>query len=179
MAMDEAWSMTSSRGAWEPDNALSGMTPNISPFPVLLLGLFGADHGVLVLRGGSLVANLFQRDRNAGRALFGGALFSPARPRASCQGGSIGARLTGMRVMESMMDEIESRVVECFANVFPSLSREQLPRVSQSSVAEWDSVHHVILLAALAEEFQFEVDYEAAEELRSFALVVDHVRNRP
>jgi acyl carrier protein len=76
------------------------------------------------------------------------------------------------------MDEIEARVLECFANVFPGVPRDQLPRVSQSSNAEWDSVMQVTLLAALAEEFQFQVDYEAAEELRSFALVVDHVRNR-
>jgi acyl carrier protein len=76
------------------------------------------------------------------------------------------------------MDEIEARVLSCFANVLPGLPREQLPRASQASVAEWDSVMHVTLLAALAEEFQFEIDYEAAEELRSFALVLDHVRNR-
>lgn len=77
------------------------------------------------------------------------------------------------------MDETEARVLECFANVFPAVPREKLPRVSQSSVAEWDSVMHVTLLAALAEEFELEIDYEAAEDLRSFALVLDYVRNRP
>lgn len=76
------------------------------------------------------------------------------------------------------MDEIESRVLECFSNVFPSVPRERLPSLSQASVAEWDSVMHVTLLASLAEEFGFEMDYEAAEDLRSFALVVDHVRGR-
>jgi acyl carrier protein len=76
------------------------------------------------------------------------------------------------------MDEIESRVLECFSNVFPSVPRERLPSLSQAAVADWDSVMHVTLLAALAEEFGFEIDYEAAEDLRSFALVVDHVRGR-
>jgi acyl carrier protein len=76
------------------------------------------------------------------------------------------------------MDEIESRVLECFSNVFPSLPRERLSSLNQASVAEWDSVMHVTLLASLAEEFGFEIDYEAAEELRSFALVVEHVRER-
>jgi acyl carrier protein len=56
--------------------------------------------------------------------------------------------------------------------------RERLPSLSQASVAEWDSVMHVTLLAALAEEFGFEIDYEAAEDLGSFALVVEHVRER-
>jgi acyl carrier protein len=77
------------------------------------------------------------------------------------------------------MDEIEARVLDCFGNVFPGVPRDQLPRVSQSSIAEWDSVMHVTLLAALAEEFQLEIDFEAAEDLRSFALVVDYIRNPP
>ena len=76
-----------------------------------------------------------------------------------------------------MMDEIEGRVLGCFANVFPGVSKTDLPRVNQASLAEWDSVLHVTLLASLAEEFDFEIDYEAAEDLRSFALVVDFVRN--
>jgi acyl carrier protein len=77
------------------------------------------------------------------------------------------------------MDEIEARVLECFGNVFPGVPRDTLPKVSQASIAEWDSAMHVTLLAALAEEFQIEIDYEAAEDLRSFALVVDYVRNPP
>jgi acyl carrier protein len=76
------------------------------------------------------------------------------------------------------MDEIETRVLDCFANVFPAVPREKLAKVNQASVAEWDSVMHVTLLAALAEEFQIEIDYEAAEELLSFALVLDYVRTR-
>ena len=76
------------------------------------------------------------------------------------------------------MDEIESRVLECFASVFPSVPRERLTTLSQASAADWDSVMHVTLLATLAEEFGFEIDYEVAEDLRSFALVVDYVRER-
>lgn len=75
------------------------------------------------------------------------------------------------------MDELSQRVLGCFAGVFPSVPREQLPRLSQAASAEWDSVNHVTLLAALGEEFGFEIDFEAAEELRSFALVVSYVRS--
>jgi acyl carrier protein len=75
------------------------------------------------------------------------------------------------------VDPIEQRVLECFVNVFPAVPRERLPKMSQASVAEWDSVMHVTLLAALAEEFQFEIDYETAQDLSSFALVLDYVRN--
>jgi acyl carrier protein len=76
------------------------------------------------------------------------------------------------------MDEIETRVLSCFANVFPDVPREQLVRASPASIARWDSVLHVTLLVAIAEEFELEVDFELAEELRSFALVVDFVRTR-
>ena len=76
------------------------------------------------------------------------------------------------------MDEIETRVLGCFVNVFPSVSRGELARASQASLASWDSVLHVTLLVALAEEFEFDIDFEVAEELRSFALVVDYVRDR-
>jgi acyl carrier protein len=76
-----------------------------------------------------------------------------------------------------MTDTIESRVIGCFMNVFPGLSPEDVSRVSQASLADWDSVLHVTLLASLAEEFGFEIDYEEAEELRSFALVLDFVKS--
>ena len=75
------------------------------------------------------------------------------------------------------MNEIETRVLGCFANVFPDVPRAELERANQASLAAWDSVLHVTLLAALAEEFQFELDYEAAEEVRSFALAVEYVRD--
>jgi len=80
--------------------------------------------------------------------------------------------------MKEGVDEIEARVLECFASVFPDVPRDELPRVSQRSLAQWDSVAHVILLAALSEEFQMEIDYQVVEETSSFALVVDLVRTR-
>ena len=80
--------------------------------------------------------------------------------------------------MSDPTNDIEARVLECFANVFPDVPREELPRVSQRSLAQWDSVAHVILLAALSEEFQMEIDYQAVEEMSSFALVVDFLQTQ-
>jgi acyl carrier protein len=71
---------------------------------------------------------------------------------------------------------IEARVRACFANVFPDLPDEELGTVSQASLSRWDSVAHVTLLAALAEEFQLEPDFEAFQEVTSFALVLDFVK---
>jgi acyl carrier protein len=80
--------------------------------------------------------------------------------------------------MTERKNDIEGRVLECFANVFPDVPRDELPRVSHRSLAQWDSVAHVILLAALSEEFQIEFDYQTVEEMSSFALVVDFVRTQ-
>jgi acyl carrier protein len=71
--------------------------------------------------------------------------------------------------------EREARVLACFANVFPDLPAEELRTVSQASLARWDSVAHVTLLAALAEEFQLEPDFEAFQEVTSFGLALDFV----
>jgi hypothetical protein len=57
MSLDEAWSILSARGLWAPHDPLSGMTSYAGPFPVLLLRWLGTEHGVLLLRGTSVVAN--------------------------------------------------------------------------------------------------------------------------
>ncbi len=55
--MDEAWSILAARGEWAPADPLSGMTRYSGPFPVLLLQLFGTEHGLSVLRGTGLICN--------------------------------------------------------------------------------------------------------------------------
>lgn len=57
MSLDEAWSILSARGQWPPHDPLSGMTSYAGPFPVLLLEALGTEHGLLVLRVASLLAN--------------------------------------------------------------------------------------------------------------------------
>jgi hypothetical protein len=55
--MDEAWSIISARGQWEPENPFSGMTAYSGAFPRWLLMLTGTRHGVAVLRVTSVLAN--------------------------------------------------------------------------------------------------------------------------
>ncbi len=75
------------------------------------------------------------------------------------------------------MTSISSRVSQCFLNVFPDVAEADLPRASQAALAQWDSVAHVTLLSAIAEEFQIEWDEESFESLTSYLLVVDFVEN--
>jgi hypothetical protein len=57
MAMDEGWAIISARGQWAPANPLSGMSSYTGALPVLLLKLLGTKHGLLVLRGASVIAH--------------------------------------------------------------------------------------------------------------------------
>jgi acyl carrier protein len=76
------------------------------------------------------------------------------------------------------MSNIPERVSRCFANVFPDLREEEIPRASTTSLATWDSVAHVTLLSAIAEEFGQSFELEDFEELISYPLIVDHLENK-
>lgn len=76
------------------------------------------------------------------------------------------------------MTDIQSRVSQCFLNVFPDLAAADLPRASQASLTQWDSVAHITLLSAISEEFQIELDEETFESLTSYLLIVDSLENQ-
>jgi len=73
------------------------------------------------------------------------------------------------------MQDIPSRVAECFLSVFPELKLSDLPGASHESLTQWDSVAHVRLLATIAEEFQIELDDESFDSLTSYPLIVSFV----
>jgi hypothetical protein len=82
MSMDEAWSIMSASGQVERANPLSGMSSYTAPLPILLVQLLGPEHGLLALRGASVLANgstlvliaLLLRGLFSARALRGWAL---------------------------------------------------------------------------------------------------------
>lgn len=76
------------------------------------------------------------------------------------------------------MTDIEARVSKCFGNVFPDLAEADRPRASQASLAAWDSMAHITLLSAVAEEFGIDLDDESYESLSSFPLVVECVKEK-
>jgi acyl carrier protein len=76
------------------------------------------------------------------------------------------------------MNNIKKRAIRCFSNVFPDLREEEIQRASTASLAAWDSVAHVTLLSAIAEEFGQSFELEDFEELVSYALIVDHLENK-
>lgn len=73
------------------------------------------------------------------------------------------------------MTDIQSRISQCFRNVFPDLAADDIPRASQATLAQWDSVAHVTLISAIAEEFQVELDDDSYESLTSYAQIAAFV----
>jgi acyl carrier protein len=75
------------------------------------------------------------------------------------------------------MNDIQARVSQCFANVFPGVPAAELPRISVGSLARWDSIAHVTLLSAIGEEFSLDISPDDFDELTSYGLILDYVES--
>jgi acyl carrier protein len=72
------------------------------------------------------------------------------------------------------------RLIGCFLAVFPQLNKADVSKASNTSVAGWDSVALVTLLATIEEEFGIQVDPEQMEQLNSFDAIFRHLQeNKP
>lgn len=69
------------------------------------------------------------------------------------------------------MDDITTRLSNCFQTVFPDLTPETAPQAAQSTLAEWDSVAAITLANVVEEEFGIEVDFDRMGELDSFTAI--------
>ena len=66
------------------------------------------------------------------------------------------------------MTDLDARLQQCFAAVFPALAPEQASAANVENVAQWDSLAQVTLLAVIQQEFDVRIDDEEAEGLTSF-----------
>jgi acyl carrier protein len=76
------------------------------------------------------------------------------------------------------MTDFEDRIRRCFGSVFTDAEPDQLERLSQSNCAQWDSVGHVTLIAALGEEFGTDLDFDAFSEATSYDAVTKALRSQ-
>jgi acyl carrier protein len=74
--------------------------------------------------------------------------------------------------------DVRERLRRCFAAYFPSLSEEEIPRASVTSVADWDSMASVTLIGMVSEEFGIEVAGEDYERFVSFELILDYLASK-
>ncbi len=73
------------------------------------------------------------------------------------------------------MTSTTSRLVVCFQNVFPNLGETEVRGASTETVGAWDSVAHITLLSAVAEEFNVEFEPEEYIDLTSFEDILQSV----
>ena len=77
-----------------------------------------------------------------------------------------------------MQDGNFERLVECFAQVFPGLKRDDIPAATQSNLATWDSIAQITMLSLIGEAFALDLDFEDFEHADSFAAVLEVVSSR-
>ena len=73
------------------------------------------------------------------------------------------------------MNVDDDRLIRSFQATFEGLAVEDVPSASVETVADWDSLHTVILVAVLEEEFELRIPAQAFIELRSYASVRDYL----
>lgn len=76
------------------------------------------------------------------------------------------------------MDNIDQRLENIFATVFPDLPAQRIKSASQDSVESWDSVAAITLMNLIEEEFEIEMDFDDVAELTSFSKIHDYLKGR-
>ena len=66
------------------------------------------------------------------------------------------------------MSDVETRLMRCFSSVFPTLKPEEIRSAHADSLAAWDSLAAVTLLAVVQQEFDVAIDLLDLPELDSF-----------
>jgi len=76
------------------------------------------------------------------------------------------------------MDEVTTRLSNCFQVVFPGLPNSNILAASQDSIAAWDSVAAITLVSVIEEEFGIELDLDALAEFNSFVSIRGYVNKK-
>lgn len=76
------------------------------------------------------------------------------------------------------MDDLEARLLRCFAVILPDLPEEELRQATMSSVSAWDSMVTVTLINVVEEEFGVQIGLEDVEHLVSFDDFRNYLRNK-
>jgi acyl carrier protein len=74
------------------------------------------------------------------------------------------------------MSEQETRLLRCFASVFPALTADELRTVNAELFGIWDSLSTVTLAAVVQEEFNIEIAPEVVSQLTSFDAFRDYLQ---
>ncbi len=73
------------------------------------------------------------------------------------------------------MSVSEDRLAGCFADAFPELAPEEIATAGVDTVAAWDSLRAIVLVALLEEAFAVRIPARDYPTLRSYAAVRDYL----
>lgn len=76
------------------------------------------------------------------------------------------------------MNDIRSRLMRCFAAVFPQLSEHKITAGRLDTLDGWDSVAAATLVTTIEEEFETELDIDASGTLTSFRTILDYLTRK-
>jgi acyl carrier protein len=76
------------------------------------------------------------------------------------------------------MNDISTRLTQCFQHVFPGLSEEQIRSATPQTVAEWDSIAAISLVNVIEEEFNVTIEFEDVVNLDSFDAIAQYLKER-
>jgi acyl carrier protein len=71
--------------------------------------------------------------------------------------------------------DLQSRLVNCFAAAFANLAPEETPRATVSSLAGWDSLASMTLVALVEEEFNLRIPASDLASLTSFSSILKYL----
>jgi acyl carrier protein len=70
---------------------------------------------------------------------------------------------------------VEDELRRCFQVAFPDLAPGRIAAASVETVAEWDSLHALILIALIEEAFAVRIPSGDYPELRSYAAIARYL----
>jgi len=74
------------------------------------------------------------------------------------------------------MDVMEQKLVSCFSAVLPELSVDDITHARAASVAGWDSVATVSLLAIVEDEFGIAIEVDDLSQFDSFQGILGYLQ---
>ena len=78
------------------------------------------------------------------------------------------------------LSDSKERLLRCFRSVFPGATQDEIRTAKLESIAGWDSLRGVTLLAVLDEEFDLQLDLSELADLGSFEGISEYIaKHRP
>jgi acyl carrier protein len=73
------------------------------------------------------------------------------------------------------MNDLRTRLIDCFKLVFPDRPESEIPSTSQASVPAWDSVAAITMMNVVEDEFGIQIDLDILADLDSFERVLAYL----